>query len=79
MAQSFQTEEEILFSVNWRADLVMEDCLSFFIRYKGLWYDVTRVDTYEGYKSDIRLYAKTMQNAPEAEDIKTYGYQPENE
>lgn len=65
LAHSFQAEEEILFSVNWRADLTTENCLSLFIEHKGAWYDVTRVDTYEGYKSDIRLYAKTMRSVPD--------------
>lgn len=70
-ASSFHAEEEILFTVNWRADLTMANCLDFFIEYRGVWYDVTRVDTYEGYKSDIRLYAKTMR-APDPEKVTPY-------
>ena len=74
MASSFHAEEEVLFSVNWRADLTMQNCLDLFVVYKGIWYDMTRVDSYEGYKSDIRLYAKTMR-APAQKEIKPYGYQ----
>lgn len=69
MASSFHAEEEILFSVNWRAALTMANCLDLFVTYRGVWYDVTRVDTYEGYKSDIRLYAQTMR-APDPEKVK---------
>ena len=28
------------------------------IRYKGVLYDITRVDTFEGYREDITLYCK---------------------
>lgn len=28
------------------------------IRYNGVLYDITRVDTFEGYKEDITLYCK---------------------
>ena len=72
IARSLQAEEEILFSVNWRADLTTEACLSLFIEHKGVWYNVTRVDTYEGYKSDIRLYAKTMRDIPDPGEVKPY-------
>jgi len=29
-----------------------------FIRFRGVDYDITRVDTFEGYKGDIAIYAK---------------------
>ena len=28
------------------------------IRYKGVLYDITRVDVFEGYKGDLTLYCK---------------------
>lgn len=28
------------------------------IRYKGVLYDITRIDVYKGYKTDMKLYCK---------------------
>lgn len=53
-AAQVQAEEEMLFVVNWR-DNVDTSCQ---IEYKGLKYDITRIDTYEGYKDDLKIYAK---------------------
>jgi len=46
--------EQVLFIVNWRSDLNT----ALVVRYKGVLYDVCRVDVFEGYKSDIALYCK---------------------
>jgi len=59
-AMAQHVKEEMLFVVNWRADLDLSAAQSYFIEYKGTWYDVQRVDTYEGYKEDIQLYACSM-------------------
>jgi SPP1 family predicted phage head-tail adaptor len=47
-------KEEVLFQVNYRPGLDN----THIIRYKGVLYDITRVDTFEGYKADLTLYAK---------------------
>ena len=52
-AATTQHQESILFVVSWRDDIT-PDCL---IEYKGKFYDITRIDTFEGYKSDLQLYA----------------------
>ena len=57
--------EEMLFVVNWRPD-VDANC---FIAYRGVFYNITRVDTFEGYKQDLRLYAKLANSQPEPGDI----------
>ena len=44
----------LFFTVNWRNDINAADC---FIRYKDKFYDITRIDTFEGYKEDLKLYA----------------------
>ncbi len=53
-AQSVQATEEVLFIVNWRADITTRHI----VRFRGADYDITRVDLFEGYKGDIALYAK---------------------
>lgn len=45
-------KEEVLFQVNYDPDITATHV----IRYRGILYDITRVDTFEGYKSDLVLY-----------------------
>ena len=49
-----QVQEECLFQINYRADIDTTHG----IRYKGILYDITRVDVFEGYKGDLTLYCK---------------------
>ena len=53
-AMSVQATEEVLFIIGYRADITTRHI----VRYKGVDYDITRVDVFEGYKSDLTLYAK---------------------
>jgi SPP1 family predicted phage head-tail adaptor len=53
-ARAVQAVEEVLFAVNWRNDITTAHV----IRFKGVLYDITRVDTFEGYKNALVLYAK---------------------
>ena len=53
-AMSVQATEEVQFVINWRDDITTAHV----IRFKGVDYDITRVDPFEGYKSDIAIYAK---------------------
>ena len=53
-AMSVQATEEVQFVVNWRDDITTRHI----IRFQGVDYDITRVDTFEGYKQDLTLYAK---------------------
>lgn len=45
-------KEEVLFTINYRTDLTTA-CV---VRYRGVLYDITRIDTFEGYKEDLTLY-----------------------
>lgn len=47
-------KEEVLFQVNHRDDITTS-CV---VEYGGILYDITRIDTFEGYKGDITLYCK---------------------
>ena len=47
-------KEEVLFTVNFHPEITNTHV----IRYNGVLYDITRVDTFEGYKEDITLYCK---------------------
>ncbi len=53
-ANAVNAQEEVLFTINWRDDVTPAHV----VRYKGMLWDVTRVDTFEGYKQDISLYCK---------------------
>lgn len=51
---SVQAVEEVQFVINWRDDITTQHI----IRFRVADYDITRVDTFEGYKSDLMLYCK---------------------
>ena len=53
-ASALHGVEEVLFIVNWRADITHTHV----VRFRGALYDITRVDTFEGYKGDLSLYCK---------------------
>ena len=53
-AQAVQVTEDVLFIINYREDITTRHM----IRFRGVDYDITRVDTFEGYKNDLTLYAK---------------------
>ncbi|MCL2313210.1 MAG: phage head closure protein [Firmicutes bacterium] len=46
------------FVINWRNDIDtnME------IEYNGKFYDITRIDVFEGYKEDLQIFAKLAKN-----------------
>ena len=43
-----------MFQVNYHTDLTTANV----IRYNGRLYNITRIDTFEGYKQDLKLYCK---------------------
>lgn len=53
-AASTQSTEEVVFTINWRNDISTYTE----VKYKGKRYNITRIDPFEGYKSDISLYCK---------------------
>lgn len=53
-AMSVQATEEVLFAIGYRTDITTRHI----VRFRGVDYDITRVDTFEGYKSDLTLYCK---------------------
>lgn len=56
--------EERLFIINW-LNVNPLDAEYLYILYNGLWYKITRIDTYEDYKKDLRIYAKAgSEDAP---------------
>ena len=56
-AKAVNSKEEVLFEINWRNDL--ETYMR--VLYKGKQYYITRIDTFEGYKNDIKIYAYTLE------------------
>ena len=49
-----QVQEEVLFQINYRTDITTAHV----IKYNGIQYEITRIDTFEGYKSDSTIYCK---------------------
>lgn len=49
-----QLDEEVLFQIGYRADLTT----SHMILFRGVQYDIVRIDPFEGYKADLKLYCK---------------------
>lgn len=45
-------KEEVLFTINYRTDITPAHV----VRYRSVLYDITRIDTFEGYKEDVTLY-----------------------
>ena len=71
-AMAIQVEEEMLFVINWRKDLSTVGATGgLFLEYNGCWYNITRIDTFEGYKEDLQLYGKFRQK-PDESDILPY-------
>ena len=64
-ARAVHQSEEMLFVLNWRNDITA-DC---YIEYKGVFYNVTRVDTFEGYKEDLKVYAARLATQPKLRDV----------
>jgi len=52
-----QVQEEGLFQIRYRADLMTANVIT----YKGVNYEITRIDTFEGYKPDLTLYCKVKE------------------
>lgn len=67
-AAQVQNREEMLFTVNWRPDITPLN----YISYKGTWYNIKRVDTFEGYKENLHLYATEEANQPKEDAILPY-------
>jgi SPP1 family predicted phage head-tail adaptor len=53
-AAAIQAGEEMLFIINWRDDI---KSTTHVIKYKDQYYNIKRIDTYEGYKQDLQIYA----------------------
>ena len=71
-AKQMQIEEEAMFCVNWREDLTLDAAVVLFIEYNGTWYSIQRVDTFEGYKSDICLYSNSLKYEVDPEEVLLY-------
>jgi SPP1 family predicted phage head-tail adaptor len=55
-AKAQQLSEDVLFIINWRGDINT----TFRVVYRGKKYDIKRLDIYEGYKDDLKLYCKLV-------------------
>lgn len=67
-AKAVQQTEEIIFTVNYRPD-INQECA---VLYRGKFYELTRVDTFEGYKDNLHLYGTIMLSQPDEERILPY-------
>jgi len=56
--------------VNWRDDVSAVDC---FIEFRGIFYNITRVDMFEGYKQGLKVFAARLASQPGAGDVGVWG------
>lgn len=71
---STQSKEECFFAVNWLEILQTPIAKDLHIEYNGYLYQVTRIDSYEGYKRDLFLYARYE---AKAKNLTILPYDPE--
>lgn len=71
---STQSKEECFFAVNWLEILKPPIAKDLHIEYNGSLYQVTRIDSYEGYKRDLFLYARYE---AEAKNLTIMPYDPD--
>jgi len=62
-SMALQQKEEMFFTINWRNDINPKE---HYILYKDMLYDITRIDTFEGYKDDLKVYAILYDSKPGA-------------
>jgi SPP1 family predicted phage head-tail adaptor len=65
ISAQMRREEDMQFIVNYRDDYADWDA----IRYKGVFYNITSVDDFEGYKKELVIYASTLSWQPDPKDI----------
>ena len=61
----------MFFTINWRNDI--DPVTMCYVRYKDTFYKITRIDTYEGYKDDLKLYASFYASQPGEGSIIEWG------
>ena len=66
------TKEECLFYINYTDVLDRTRPQDYKIDYKGLVYELTRIDPYEDYKRDLALYAKLTTDKISSDQILEY-------
>lgn len=54
-AAQVQQHVEMIFEINWRDGIDVTN----YIEYRGKQYNITRIDDFEGYKENLRIYAYT--------------------
>ena len=52
-AMTIDAQEEVVFEIGWRNDIDT----TMKIQYRGDIYNITRIDDYEGYKNDLKVFA----------------------
>jgi len=60
--------ESLLFVINYNENYLEIDAVEF----RGTFYNVTRVDDFEGYKKDLTLYADEIPAQPTTEDVRVW-------
>ena len=72
IAQSMSIDETRLFVFNYRNDVEVYDK----ILYKGVWYEVTRVDTLEDYNGELFVYVNDCPRGSKPGDDEILPYEP---
>jgi SPP1 family predicted phage head-tail adaptor len=61
-------EEDVLLVVNYRPDHKDWDI----VLYNGTYCNITRVDTFEGYKGDLTIYASSIRHGLNSEHVREW-------
>jgi SPP1 family predicted phage head-tail adaptor len=57
-AMRVSVDEDMLFVVGWDSTIATLRPGSSYLKYKSKCFEITRIDTFEGYKEDLQIYAK---------------------
>ena len=71
-AHAYWNDETRLFVFNYRDDVKQGD----YILYRSAWYEISRIDTTEDYKSELFVYVRNVTTPPKSNQIKPYDYEP---
>ena len=66
LSMNLKMTVEVLFTISWRDDIKP---VTNFLSYKGVFYNITCIDTFEGYKQDLKIYASWLTSQADPDKI----------
>lgn len=69
-AHAFMSDETRFFVINYREDVAQGDLVHYIAKNK--WYEVTQATSPADYKTELYIYVKDIDHAPDPSDIRPY-------